>query len=161
MKGKTQAPPNAMLLHINTMEGNPVPLWVLWATWPEAMLMHSYLALRVENKRWTAKIWGQQTQLSGRDQQTWGLQHYKCSSPRWLAVLHYILFFPSVISFLSLSTYHNSYLCSASLPYLFPFLSLCNPRSFCQASSYSYSMEVLKNRSSQFLVCSASCLRIL
>lgn len=74
-----------MLLHINTMEGNPVPLWVLWATWPEAMLMHSYLALRVENKRWTPKIWGQQTQLSGRDQQTWGLYHYKCSSPCWLA----------------------------------------------------------------------------
>lgn len=56
-----------MVLHINTMEGKPVPFWVLWATWPEAMLMHSYLALRVENKRWTAKIWGQQTQLSGRD----------------------------------------------------------------------------------------------
>lgn len=59
-----------MLLHTSTMEENPAPLRGLWATWPEAILMHSYLALRVENKRWTAKIRGQQTQLSGRDQQT-------------------------------------------------------------------------------------------
>lgn len=49
---------------------------------------------------------------------------------------------------------------SASLPYLFPFLSLWSPRSFCQASFCSCSMEVLIFQSSQFLVRSASCLRI-
>lgn len=113
---------SAMLLHISIIEGNPALLWGRWATWPEAMLMCSYLAPRVENKRWTAKTWSQQTQLSGRDQQTWWLWYYEQTKPCWLAVLHHAPFFLSAISFLSLSTITTS-TCTVSLPYLFFFVS--------------------------------------
>lgn len=113
------------------------------------MLMHSYLAPRAENKRWTAKIWSQQTKLSGRDQQTWWLWRYVQTNACWLGVLHCVLFFPPVISFLSLSTYRNFYLCCFSpLPlYLFSFFvsSELNVLQTCTCTVYKDCKMVVRN----------------
>lgn len=118
------------------------------------MLMHSYLAPRVENKRWTAKIWSQQTKLSGRDQQTWWLRRYEQTNACWLGVLHCALFFPPVISFLSLSTYRNFYLCCFSPlpPYFFSFFFFCLFRVEGLTGLYLYGVQGLQNGSPQFLV---------
>lgn len=116
------------------------------------MLMHSYLAPRAENKRWTAKIWSQQTKLSGRDQQTWWLWHYVQTNACWLGVLHCALFFPPLISFLSLSTYRNFYLCCFSPLPLYFFSFFCLFRVECLTDLYLYGVQGLQNGSPQFLV---------